>query len=113
LQFVNLRADLNSPKSKLRCMLLFPPKREIVMRPNEQLANSIVGFNVATAMASRSIGIDVLARSIGMQPDDLRACLRGQQRLPVDKLCIASEVLCVRVIDLYTMDEFAGGHIIN
>jgi hypothetical protein len=87
--------------------------REQAMPPNAQFANSIVGRNVAAVMAHRRISLDALAESIGMLPDLLQACLRGDARLPVDQLCEASEVLCVSVCAFFLMDDVNDGHVLH
>jgi hypothetical protein len=83
------------------------------MQPDTRSTNAHVGFNVAAVMSARSISIDALAASLGMLADELRACLRGDVRLPIDQLCEAADRLGVYVIDLFAGYCSADGYALH
>jgi hypothetical protein len=79
------------------------------MHQNSRHANSVVGFNVASAMVMQAVSIDALAELLHISPDELRQCFRGDARLPVDRICVAAKRLRVTVQCLFREDDSADG----
>jgi hypothetical protein len=78
-----------------------------------RLTNQIVGFNVASAMVMQALSVDALALALRTTPDDLRACFRGDARLPVDTLCIAAQRLRVPIQYLFFEDDSVAGYVLH
>ncbi len=76
-----------------------------------RMPDKVVGFNLARAMQEMALDVDLMAASLGVEPQHLRDCLRGRERLHPNEMVAAAYILGVRLTTFFDGELVTAGSI--